>query len=870
MRVPVSWLAEYVDLPPDLDLDDLTHRLTMLGLKLERRESAGADVTGPLVIGRVLSFETEEHSNGKTIRWCRVDVGPEHNPDGDPGSGLDRSGGSGASGLSGGSGASGLGGDAALLAPSSGDDEGGRGIVCGAHNFGVDDLVVVALPGTVLPGGFAISARKTYGHVSDGMICSARELGLGDEHAGIMVLEPDAGKPGDDARGVLHLVDDVIEFEIPPDRGYALSIRGVARETALALGVDWRDPAATGLPPVEGEAHPVVIDDPAGCPVFVTCVVTGIDPSRPTPRWMARRLQLAGMRPLSLAIDITNYVMLELGQPNHGYDRNALRGPIRVRRAAPGEQLTTLDDVTRTLDPDDLLITDDSGPIGLAGVMGGATTELGPDTTDVVIEAAHFDPATISRAARRHRLSSEASKRFERGVDPLLPRYAAQRVAGLLAEYGGGTVLPDVTCVGEPPARPSLDIAASLSRDVVGLPITDEDAADALRDVGCEVVLAGDRLHVVPPTWRPDLNDPYDLVEEVARIAGYDRLPSVVPPAPPGRGLTHGQLLRRRIDRALAGIGLVEVSTYPFVGPATWDALGLPESDVRRRAIRIANPLSDEEPFLTTALLPGLLRAAARNVSRGLDDVALFEMASVFLPDAEPAAAPILDVSRRPTDAELETLLAAVPAQPLHLAAVLTGHRERAGWWGAGRHVDWTDAVGAVLEAGRVTGVRISREAATEVPWHPGRCARLSVDGVAIGHAGELHPRVCRAFDLPARTCAAEIDLDVLLAAAPDRMSAVPLSTYPVAKEDVALLVDRSALAGDVEAALRDGAGALCESVRLFDVYVGNQVPAGKKSLAFALRFRALDRTLTDPEIKQARDAAVASAGRRCGAELRS
>jgi phenylalanyl-tRNA synthetase beta chain len=702
------------------------------------------------------------------------------------------------------------------------------------------------------------------------MICSARELELGDEHTGILVLEPDAAKPGDDARSVLHLVDEVIEFEIAPDRGYALSIRGVAREAALALGVEWRDPAAGETEPVHGEAYPVVVDDPPGCPVFVTRVVTGIDPHRPTPRWMARRLQLAGMRPLSLAIDITNYVMLELGQPIHGYDRAALRGAIRVRRAASGEQLTTLDDVTRTLDPDDLLITDDSGPIGLAGVMGGATTELGPDTSDVVIEAAHFDPVTISRSARRHRLPSEASKRFERGVDPLLPRHAAQRVADLLAEYGGGVVLPDVTHVGEPPIRPTLDIAAALAREVVGLPITDEQAADSLRAVGCEVVAAGDRLDVIPPTWRPDLNDPYDLVEEVARIAGYDRLPSLIPPAPPGRGLSHGQLLRRRIGRGLAGIGLVEVSTYPFVGPARWDDLGLPQSDVRRRAIRIANPLSDEEPFLITSLLPGLLRAAARNVSRGLDDLGLFEVAAVFLPEAEPASAPILDVSRRPTDDELDTLLAAVPAQPLHLAAVFTGRRERSGWWGGGRPADWTDAVGVVLEAARVAGVEVARAAASEPPWHPGRCAALSIAGVVIGHAGELHPRVCQAFDLPPRSCAAEIDLDVLLAAAPDMVTARPLSTFPVAKEDVALLVDRSVVAAEVAAALRDGAGALCESVRLFDVYVGDQVPAGRKSLAFALRFRAPDRTLTDAEIKQARDAAVASAAERHGAQLRS
>ncbi len=828
MRVPVSWLGDYVDLE-GVDLADLTHRLTMLGLKLERLDRVGEDLTGPVVVGRVLSFEVEDHTNGKSIRWCRVDVGPEHN-----------------------------------------DEGGGRGIVCGAHNFELGDLVVVVLPGAVLPGGFEISARRTYGHVSDGMICSARELGLGDDHAGILVLDRQLAAPGDDARAPLHLVDDVIEFEIAPDRGYALSVRGVAREAALALGRDWRDPAELETPPVSGEAYPVVLDDPHGCPVFAARVVTGVQPERPTPRWITRRLQFAGMRPIALAIDVTNYVMLELGQPIHGYDLARLQGPIRVRRAAAGETLTTLDDVRRSLAPDDLLITDDSGPIGLAGVMGGATTELGPETVDVVIEAAHFDPVTISRTARRHRLPSEASKRFERGVDPNLPRYAAQRVADLLAELGGGTVSPEVTCVGEPPLLPTIDIAASLARDVVGVPISDEEAARALREVGCRVDSAGERLHVVPPSWRPDLIDPYDLVEEVARVVGYDTVPSVVPAAPPGRGLTQDQLLRRRIGRALAGIGLVEVSTHPFVGAADWDALGLAESDLRRRAVEIANPLSDEEPFLTTSLLPGLLRTLARNVSRGVDDLALFELASVFLPDAEPAAAPILDVSRRPTDDELAALYDAVPHQPLHLATVFAGEREHSGWWGEGRRADWTDAVASVLEVGRAARVSLERVAAEQAPWHPGRCAAVTAAGVVIGYAGELHPRVSGALDLPPRSCAAEIDLTAVLTAAPELVQARPFSNYPVAKEDVALLVEHTVPAGAVGRALRDGAGDLCESVRLFDVYSGAQVPAGQKSLAFALRFRAPDRTLTEAEVKVAREAAIASAARDTGARLRT
>nr|MDQ4008344.1 phenylalanine--tRNA ligase subunit beta [Actinomycetota bacterium] len=389
MRVPVSWLREHVQLPADVAVDDLAGRLTALGLKLEALDAPGTDVTGPLVVGRVVDFASEEHKNGKTIRWCRVDVGA-HNDDGEP-----------------------------------------RGIVCGAHNFAAGDLVVVALPGAHLPGGFAISARKTYGHVSDGMICSARELGLGDDHTGIIVLEPGAGAPGDDAVPLLHLRDDVIEFEINPDRAYALSVRGVAREAAIAYDVAFTDPALAPVSEEDEPSYPVAVDDPSGCPVFVTRTVTGLDPAAPSPRWLARRVQLAGMRPISLAVDVTNYVMLELGQPIHAYDRAALAGTIGVRRAQAGEHLTTLDDVDRALHPEDLLITDDRGPIGLAGVMGGATTEISGSTTDIVIEAANFDPVSIGRTARRHRLPSEASKRFERGVDPSLPRRAADRVAEL-------------------------------------------------------------------------------------------------------------------------------------------------------------------------------------------------------------------------------------------------------------------------------------------------------------------------------------------------------------------------------------------------------------------------------------------------------
>jgi phenylalanyl-tRNA synthetase beta chain len=834
MKAPVSWIREYVDLPADVTTEDLAARLTDLGLKLEAIERPGDDITGPLVVGRVLTMQPEPQSNGKTINWCTVDVGAELN-----------------------------------AAHGTGEDGAGVGIVCGAHNFAPCDLVVAVLPGGVLPGPFAISARKTYGHLSSGMICSSKELGLGDDHDGIIVLPADAGEPGDDAFGLLHLRDEVIEFEINPDRAYALSLRGIAREAALAYDAPFRDPARRDVPGANEAGYPVVVDDAAGCPVFVTRTVTGFDPAAPTPGWLSRRVQLAGMRPISLAVDVTNYVMLELGQPIHGYDGDKLTGPIRVRRAAEGEHLRTLDGVDRTLSAEDLLITDDSGPIGLAGVMGGETTELSSTTTHVVIEAAHFDPVSVFRTQKRHKLPSEASKRFERGVDPELPPSAADRVAELLTRYGGGTVEPGVTHVGRPPKRPTIRMSYDLPARITGMDIDAATVVTNLEAVGIRLRKEDTVLTATPPPWRPDLTDPFDLVEEVARIVGYGRVPSVLPAAVPGRGLTREQRLRRRIGRTLAGAGCVEVVSFPFVGDAVFDAMGLSAEDPLRSTVRLANALSSEEPSYTTTLLPGLFKAAARNLGRGAAGVGLFETGTVAFP-TDRGPAPIYGVDWRPTDDELAKLFEAIPEQPLHLAVVLAGERERSGWWGRGRDADWSDAIDIVRRLGAELGVDVTVESASRMPWHPGRCARVSVAGKEFGHAGELHPRVCQAFGLPARTAAVEIDLDFLMRHARDVVRAPELSTYPVAKEDVALVVDASVSAADVEAALREGAGGLLESLWLFDVYTGEQAGPGKKSLAFALRFRAPDRTLTEEETSAARDAAVALAATSTGAVQRT
>ena len=830
MRVPMEWLREMVDLPEGVDGRAVADRLIAAGLEVESVETAGGDVTGPVVIGRVTEVE-ELTEFKKPIRWCQVDVGAEHG--------------------------------------------GIRGIVCGARNFVAGDLVVVALPGTVLPGGFEIASRQTYGHVSDGMICSQRELGLGDEHDGIMVLP--SGTVGEDATAVLGLGAETLDIAVTPDRGYALSVRGVAREVAMAFDLTFDDPGQRLVdlpaPAADAAPWPCGVDDASMCELFTLRRITGFNPQAPTPEWMRRRLVACGMRPVSLAVDVTNYVMLELGQPLHAFDGAKLSGPVRAGRAGtPVVTLETLDHVERTLDPDDVVIRDDSGVIGLAGTMGGLHTEIDDDSTDLVLEAARFVAEPVARTARRHRLSSEASRRFERGVDRVLAPYASARAAQLLLEYGGGTYA-GMTAWESPHSPPVIAMNADLPERTAGMPIDRATVVRHLEAVGCEI--AGEAtLEITPPPWRPDLTDPADLVEEVVRLVGYDRIPSRLPQAPAGYGLTREQRLRRRAGLALAGAGVVDILTYPFVGEDDLDALLMAPEDPRRRAPRLANPLSEEQPLLRTSLLPGLLAAVRRNLSRGVDDVAVGEIGRVFiLRDGQHPGGidepPRPGVAGRPSDAELAAIEGLLPSQPHHLAVVLAGGRESRGWWGAGREVTWADAIDIASRVASMLGVELGVRQATDAPFHPGRTAALLAGDTVIGFAGELHPRVISAYSLPARSCALELDLDALMAAAHDVAPAPDVRTQPVAKEDIALVVAESVAVGDVADAVRAGAGELCEEVRLFDVYVGPQVPEGHRSLAFALRFRAPDRTLSADEIASAREAGIAEAARRHGAVLR-
>jgi phenylalanyl-tRNA synthetase beta chain len=701
------------------------------------------------------------------------------------------------------------------------------------------------------------------------MICSAKELGLGEEHDGIIRLaEWGIDAPvGTDAIELLGLGEETVEVNVTPDRGYAFSVRGVAREYALSTGVRFSDPAAVETPAATDDGFRVELRDDhpvrgrVGCDRYVARVVRGVDASRPSPRWMQRRLEQAGMRSISLAVDVTNYVMLAVGQPLHAFDLAGLEAPVVVRRARPGERLTTLDDVERALDPEDLLITDSldgnagARVLALAGVMGGASSEVSATTTDVLVESAHFDPVTVARSARRHKLSTEASRRFERGVDTDVAAAAAELAVRLLVEHGGGEPGP-ITDVDLRTPREPLRMSADLPDRLVGRSYGPDRVVELLTAIGCRVEQDGEVLVVTPPSWRPDLTLGVDLVEEVARLDGYAEIPSVLPAAPAGRGLTTSQKGRRSIARALAEHGLVEVLTYPFVGADVGDVYGLPADDPRRPAVRLANPLSEEQPYLRTWILPTLVEAARRNLGRGQSDLALFEIGLVVRPrPGADTVAPRPAADHRPAPEELAALDAALPRQPRRVGILLAGHREQPGWYGAGRPADWTDAADAALLIGRTLGLTLTVSQDEHAPWHPGRCARLEFAGVLVGHAGELHPKV--------------VELDLLLEASGGIRTAAPVSTFPVAKEDVALVVDTTVHAATVEAALREGAGDLLESVRLFDVYTGPQVGEGRKSLAFALRLRAPDRTLTAAESAAARDAAVRAAAELVGAVQR-
>ena len=832
MRIPLSWLNECVDLSPDATPESVMEDLVRVGFEEEAVHSF--DVSGPLVVGQIVEFVAEPQANGKTIRWCQVQVAPEGETAADGGQAV-------------------------------------RGIVCGASNFEVGDKVVVSLPGAVLPGNFVISARSTYGHISDGMIASGKELNLSDDHDGILRLgllglDP---KVGTDAIELLGLSDSAAEINVLPDRGYCLSIRGIAREYSHATGNDYRDPTGNAHP-VHGEGFGLTIKDDA--PIrgrktsqsFVLRTVTGIDPTKPTPSWMRSRLTLAGMRSISLAVDITNYVMLELGQPVHAYDLDKITGSFTIRRAAKGESLKTLDGQVRNLHEEDLLITDESGPIGMAGVMGGASTEVSDTTTSVLIEAAHFDAVSIARSARRHKLFSEASKRYERGVDPRVGEIAAARVIQLLEVHAGGAAgTVGATYQNFDPAT-EIFLPGEFASSLVGVNYSSEEISKVLGEIGAEVSSVEGGFMVLAPSWRPDLTHKTDLAEEIARLTGYDRIPSRLPVAPPGAGLTRQQNFKKIAMNSLAASGCTEVLSYPFVSASSNDLFANSS-----KAVSLANPIQEEAGQLRMSLIPGLMETARRNLSRGLTDLALVEHGAVF--EAVSTNSVLFPATTaRPTPDELANLNAGIPKQPKHLAGLFLGARLGAQPGSKAVAFGVEDALHAARLVGQAVGVELEIRQSKPKGLHPGRSADLLVNGEVVGLVGELNPTVSKSNDLPRTVGVFEINLDLLFSAAPTAVMATPIGTLPAATQDLSLVVGMDIAAADVLLAVRQGAGELLEEISLTDDYRGANIPDGTKSLTFALRFRAMSRTLTQAEASDARDAGVELARQRFNAQIRS
>ena len=820
MRIPLDWLGELVELPADVTPEQVLEALVEVGLEDEAIH--GGDVRGPLTVGRVVSFDDEPQKNGKVIRWVQVDVG-EDEP---------------------------------------------RGIVCGASNFEVGDLVAVALPGTVLPGGFEISARKTYGHVSDGMMASALEVGLGEDHDGIMRLQEMGyqAEVGADAKTLLGLDRVAVEVAVTTDRGYALSMRGIAREYAASTGASFTDPAAIEAGTGAGFALELRDDAPirgsVGCTRFVTRAVRGIDATAPTPPWMAQRLSLAGMRPISIAVDVTNYVMLELGQPIHAYDLNRLTGGITVRRARAGETVVTLDDTERTLHQEDLLITDGSGPIGIAGVMGGASTEVHDGTVDVLIESAWFDPVTVGRSARRHRLHSEASKRYARGIDTALQAVAAERVVRLLVEHAGGTAdsLGGFVEIDEQTREP-IELSRAAAQRVMGVEYSDDEQRAALEAIGAAVEGSDSGWSVTPPSWRPDITAEIDLVEEVARVVGFDRIGSQLPVPPPGRGYTQSQRIRRLLSDSLAAAGATEVMLAPF---SSKQQVSMTDDT----PVELSNALDAERRWLRTTLIPGLTETLARNVARGLVDTALYEVGTVFRSTGEHGTAELPGAAQRPS-AEILAALDNLPAQPRMVGLALTGSRvPKQPGQSAGAY-DLADAIDLARVAAAAAGLELEVRQSERRWTHPGRTAELLVGEEAIGYAAELLPSIAKQHSL-GRVIVAELDLDRLVELR--RLSVEPavIAGVPAATQDLSLTVAADVPARSVLRAVEQGAGELLESIRLVDDYRGDGVDEGEKSLTFALRFRAADRTLKAEEASEAKMAGLARAAEEFGATLRA
>ena len=780
MKVPLSWLRELT--PVEASADELAARLPVHGLSVDEVVRPGADISG-VVVARVL--EIEEVPGANKVILSRVDAG-----------------------------------------------EGPREVFVGVRNIAPGDLVPYATPGSRLPGGREIGRREMFGRMSEGMLCSPRELGISDDHSGILILEPD-GKLGQDVRETLGLDDAILDIDVTPNRPDLLSIVGVAREVAALYGLPLTipDPGVSEKGTAASDLATVTVEDTKGCPRYLARVITGVRVG-PSPAWMQRRLLACGMRPISGPVDVTNYVLLERGHPQHAFDLAKLRGrTIVVRKPRKGERsLTTLDGVERALERDDVLICDAEGPVAVGGVMGGADSEVGEGTTEILLEAAYFDPKRILRTARRLGLRTEASVRFERGADPEAPPAAAARAAALIAEISGGTVSPGPIDVYPKPVKSKpIRLRVARANAVLGIKEPPDEMASGLTSLGCRVESqTRTALRVVPPTFRPDLRIEPDLIEEIARLYSYERIPITLPASGRLGGLSPEQTLRRLIRRLMLGSGLSEAQTLSMLPPSLPDRLELPPDHPWRNTLVLANPLSEEESVLRPSLIPGLLLVASKNLARRNTTVTVFEIGNTFEPSHEE-----------------------LPLEQLRVAWLQTGPVPTS-WHRPHRDFDFFDAKGVLARVSEGLGIDgFAVEAAEPAPMHPGRAARVLLGGDEIGLLAELHPRAARALDLPARVAVGELLLAPLIAAA--RTSAPgDLPRYPAVARDLALLVPASTPAAEVESVVRVAAGDLLETVDVFDVYPGEEFGhPGKVSLAFSLSFRHPERTLTDAEIAE-------------------
>ncbi len=781
MKVSFSWLQEFVEI--GLSPRELAERLTMAGIEVEAVEEIHSPFeAGKVVVGRIADMRPHPQRGGLSL--CQIDVGKSVVP-----------------------------------------------IVCGAQHISIGDCVPVALPGGRLADGRDVQETTIHGERSVGMLTSEKELGLGEDSTGILILDK-KGAPGVDLTEALGLRDHILEVAVTPNRGDCLSHWGMAREVATVTGAKLRLKATK--PPEDGgpiqKLTSVAVKETNLCPRYAARVVQGVT-IRPSPFWLRRRLMLLGLRPINNVVDATNYVLLEMGQPLHAFDHARLdKGRIVVRKAKEGERIVTLDGVERRLDTGMLVIADAQTPVALAGVMGGATTEVTESTTDLLLESALFQPVSVRRTAKALGLATESSYRFERGVDSEGIVRALDRVAGLIVGLAGGRVARGVFDLRVKRPRPApVVLRVARLREVLGTPIPQGEITKILGRVYCRVTRRGAQgLAVSPPSHRLDLSREIDLVEEVARLRGFDRIPATLPGGQVRSvGATPFLGIEAQIRRLLTAWGYHEAVNFSFTEEGVFDKLRLPETDLRRVVVRIRNPLGGEA-ILRSILVPSLLDNLVLNESRGIREVKLFEIARIFRD--QPGAAEAVE-------GRAVGMVAAGDRLPV--------------WWGTQwGGVDFYDLKGVLEAMGRFLGLSLDLRAEKRIPFlHPGRQAEVLLGQQVLGWSGEIHPEVLRSFGVSTRAVALEIDLDLLDRSRRPTPTFRLLPRYPAVLRDMAVVVQESMPAGEVEATIRRTGGPLVEAVHLFDVYQGEPVPQGKKSLAFSIEYRSSERTLTDGEV---------------------